>query len=148
MAKTFIIIRNKAEAFPPLWEIVREADGWNTLYPLSRDQVDVFIHARIMAQNATRIVFVACSPHPQVEERLLQLAEASIDYWTLAELRADVTAIAVEIKNLWRDKRQEDQVICLLGSMAGFDYAEDLEENNLVVGPGDQQMQQVGKKKV
>ena len=121
-----------APLVPAAWDIIHEADGWFSVYPLGRQERDVFFHMRHMMSHPTfaRAVYV-CVGHPHILSRLAdRIAEDGLN-WTrawanLPELRADGTAVAVAVKQAWRDRDLDrdgagDNNVIIAGRMAGFE---------------------------
>lgn len=127
MAKAIIVVRLNTNLWPASWEVIPEDSGWFSVYPAGRENKNVLLHAREMASNATRTAFVVCAPNAAMEQRITDLAAASQTAWTLAELRADNGVLATGLKAVWRDKREDNGLVSLLSSMAGFSYPEHLE---------------------
>jgi hypothetical protein len=128
-AKIIAYIRKQdssnAPLIPPSWEITEEADGWFSVYPLGRENKDIFLHFRHMMSHPTlpRAVYVCFAPQHVVDRLAQRISDDGLS-WTrtwgdLAELRADNTAVATSIKQAWRD-RAEDMSLACSGRMAGY----------------------------
>lgn len=123
---------------PPDWTLVRESDKWATVYPLGtagttviageeRNNAAVFFHVRLMVGHATmpRGLFV-CVGHPFILDHLADRIAADKLPWTrtwsaLAELRADVTALAVQTLTNWPLDQLDGTTRRLMSRIAGFD---------------------------
>ena len=86
-------------AVPVGWDVIVEAGGWCTLYPLGREaRPDAWIHALLVARDGSNGAWVILGPRAIVD-RIVAVAARS---WTdLAALRADGGAVATRLKAAW-----------------------------------------------
>lgn len=110
---------------PAGWDAAYEDNNWCTIWPLGRvARPEVFVHAwlavRDIAPNQARGCWVVIGPDVFIDA----LKPRVTRWWeTLAALRADNGAIAVGIKDAWRDERRpgdSGERVRLLTRIAGF----------------------------
>jgi hypothetical protein len=96
------------------------------VYPLGRENKDAFIHFRHMMSHDSLplAVYLCFAPQNVINVLAQKISEDGLS-WTrtwnnLAELRADGTAVAIAIKQAWRDKSEDASLMCS-GRMAGYD---------------------------
>jgi tRNA U34 5-methylaminomethyl-2-thiouridine-forming methyltransferase MnmC len=122
LPRAYVILRDSDNLFPNSWDVTPEASGWYSVFPTGRENPNVFLHAKLIAVSAnglTSALFVF-TPNSALNQRLADMAAASSNAWTLAELRADNGATATAIKNRWQDKN--GSILTLFSSMMGHDY--------------------------
>jgi hypothetical protein len=126
-----------APMIPASWWRTIESSRWVTIYPLGREaRPDVMFHARLIMRHPSfpgRALFICTSPSAAILAHLADRIAADALSWTrtwstLAELRADATTLATQIKAAWPDERPRDAegqpigtLVAHLRRMAGLD---------------------------
>lgn len=119
MAALLAYIRAEPDLDLPLiplsWSYTLEPDRWATIYPLGRDQPNVFFHARLVMRHPSfpqRAIFICTGPRVVLDRLAERIASDGLAFtrtWlTLQALRDDVTTIAQQIRAAWPDEREHD----------------------------------------
>lgn len=116
-----------APLIPGSWDRVIEDDRWSTIWPLGRAaRPEVWFHARLVLRNdttPTRALFI-CTGERVVLNALADRIAADALPWTrtwltLAEIRADATALAVGLRAAWPDERPRNDLGQPIGTLVG-----------------------------
>lgn len=102
MNKARITLRNSGSLFPSEWELIEEDAYWYSLYPLGREQYDIFLHACWMGTSGSYSFIVICCPNSLAEIHYDNFVSSSIENWTLSSLQDDLTEFAISMKSNWR----------------------------------------------